>query len=67
VIINVECRLLECDSVWVFLETDVSEHCQFLQEPHGVTSQNTAFFVVTAAKRTEILRRTNRLELVAEK
>jgi hypothetical protein len=42
-----ECRLRECDSAWLFLRTDVSEERRFLQEPHGVTSLNTAFFIVT--------------------
>jgi hypothetical protein len=67
-----ECRLLECDAVWLFVRTEVSKkiiasiirietiselvtklaitsYCSplssgFLQEPHGVTSQKTAFF-----------------------
>jgi hypothetical protein len=30
--------------------TDVPLKCQFLQGPHGVTSQKTAFFIVTAVK-----------------
>jgi hypothetical protein len=32
------------------VRTDVSEERQFLQEAHSVTSQKTAFFIVTAVK-----------------
>jgi hypothetical protein len=28
--------------------------CRFLQEPHGVTSQNTVFFVVTVVKTSDL-------------
>jgi hypothetical protein len=31
-----------------------SEERQFLQEPHGVTAQETAFFVVTAIKASHL-------------
>jgi hypothetical protein len=30
------------------VRTDVLPKCRFLQEPHGVTSQKTAFFIATA-------------------
>jgi hypothetical protein len=33
-----------CD-VTPSVRTDVSKECQFLQEPHGVTSHKTAFFI----------------------
>jgi hypothetical protein len=32
------------------VKTDVSEELRFLQEPHGVTSQRTPFFIVIAVK-----------------
>jgi hypothetical protein len=32
------------------VRTDVSEERRFSQEPHGVTSQKTHFFIVTAVK-----------------
>jgi L-alanine-DL-glutamate epimerase-like enolase superfamily enzyme len=32
------------------VRTDVSEKRQILQDPHGVTSQKTAFFIVTAVE-----------------
>jgi hypothetical protein len=32
------------------VRTDVSEEFSALQEPHGVISQKTAFFIVTAVK-----------------
>jgi hypothetical protein len=32
------------------VRTDVSEEHQFLQEPHGVTSQKTAFFIITVLR-----------------
>jgi hypothetical protein len=32
------------------VRTVVSEEILFLQEPHGVTSQKTSFFIVTAVK-----------------
>jgi hypothetical protein len=35
-------------------ETNVSLKRRFLQEPHGVTSQNTAFFIVTAEKTSNL-------------
>jgi hypothetical protein len=34
--------------------TDVSKERRFLQEPHGVTSQTTAFFIVTALKTSNL-------------
>jgi hypothetical protein len=34
------------DLVW----TDVSEELRLIQDLHGATSQNTAFFIVTAVK-----------------
>jgi hypothetical protein len=37
-----ECRLLGCYTAW------------FLQEPHGVTSQKTPFFIVTAVKTSNL-------------
>jgi hypothetical protein len=39
-----KCRLMGCDAVW-FVRTNVSEERRFLQVPHGVTSQKTAFFI----------------------
>jgi hypothetical protein len=38
-----ECHLLGCDAVWILYERRV-------QDPHGATSQETAFFIVTAGK-----------------
>jgi hypothetical protein len=35
-------------------KTDVSEESQSLQEPHGITSQKKAFFIVTAVKTTNL-------------
>jgi hypothetical protein len=32
--------------VWLLLRTDVPPKSQFLQEPHGVTSQKTPFFML---------------------
>jgi hypothetical protein len=32
------------------VRTDTPLKCQYLHEPHGVTSQKTAFFVVTTMK-----------------
>jgi hypothetical protein len=40
------------------VRTDVSEEPRFLQEPHGVTTQKTPFFLVTAVK-TSNLTKTN--------
>jgi hypothetical protein len=36
------------------LGTDVSEERRFLQKPHGVTSQKTPFFIVTAVKTSNL-------------
>jgi hypothetical protein len=36
------------------VRTDVSEERRFLQEPHGVTSKKTPFFVVTAMKTSNL-------------
>jgi hypothetical protein len=33
---------------------DISEESRFLQEPHGVTPQKTAFFIVTAVKNSNL-------------
>jgi hypothetical protein len=44
-----ECRLLGCYAVWL-VRNDVSEERRFLQQPHVVASQKTAFFVVIAVK-----------------
>jgi hypothetical protein len=44
-----ECRLLWCYAVW------------FLQEPHNVTSQKMAFFIVTAAKSSNLKKLLNYL------
>jgi hypothetical protein len=41
-----ECRLLGCYAVWVL---------GFLQVPHGVTSQNTADFIDTAVKISNLI------------
>jgi hypothetical protein len=38
----------------VLVRTDVSEERQFLQEPHGITSQKMAFFIVTAVKTSNL-------------
>jgi hypothetical protein len=38
----------------VLVRTDISEKRRFLQEPHGVTSQKTAFFIVTAVKTSNL-------------
>jgi hypothetical protein len=40
--------------------------CQFLQEPHGVTSQKTTFFIVPPPWKPQILHTINRLDSVAE-
>jgi hypothetical protein len=32
------------------LRTDISDYHLFFQEPHGVTFQKTAFFIVTAVE-----------------
>jgi hypothetical protein len=32
------------------MEANVPMKCLFLQEPHGVSSQKTAFFIFTAVK-----------------
>jgi hypothetical protein len=37
------------------VRTDVSEERRFLQEPHGVTTQKTAFFIVTAVKNSNLI------------
>jgi hypothetical protein len=36
------------------VRTDVSEEPRFLQEPHGVTTQKTPFFIVTAVKTSNL-------------
>jgi hypothetical protein len=36
------------------VRTEVSEERGFLQEPHGVTSQKTAFFIVIAVKTSNL-------------
>jgi hypothetical protein len=36
------------------VRTDVSLKHWFLQEPHGITSQNTAFFIVTTVKTSNL-------------
>jgi hypothetical protein len=36
------------------VRTDVSEKRRFVQEPHGVTSQKTRFFIVTAVKTSNV-------------
>jgi hypothetical protein len=36
------------------VRTDVSEELWFSQEPHGVTSQKTAFFIVTAVNTSNL-------------
>jgi hypothetical protein len=36
------------------VRTDVSEERRFLQEPHGLTSQKTTFFVVTTVKTSNL-------------
>jgi hypothetical protein len=33
---------------------DIFPKCRFLQEPHGVTSQKTPFFIVTAVKTSNL-------------
>jgi hypothetical protein len=37
------------------MEEIVPLKCQFLEEPHGVTSQKTAFFIVTAMKISNLI------------
>jgi hypothetical protein len=37
------------------VRTDVSEERRFLQEPHGLTSQKTEFFIVTAVKTQNLI------------
>jgi hypothetical protein len=32
------------------VRTNIPSKCWFLQEPHGITSQKTAFFIFTAVK-----------------
>jgi hypothetical protein len=36
------------------VRTDVPPKCRFLQEPHVVTSQKMAFFIVTAVKASNL-------------
>jgi hypothetical protein len=36
------------------VRTDVSEERRFLQEPHGLASQKTAFFIVTDVKTSNV-------------
>jgi hypothetical protein len=36
------------------VRSDVLDECQFLQEPHDVTSQKMAFFIVTAVKTSNL-------------
>jgi hypothetical protein len=38
----------------LIMETIVPPKCQFLQEPHGITSQKTAFFIVTAVNTSNL-------------
>jgi hypothetical protein len=33
---------------------DVPQKCQFLQEPHGITSQKTVFFIITTVKTSNL-------------
>jgi hypothetical protein len=54
-------RLLECDCSILRINTTTEEWrllgCYamwFLQEPHGVTSQKTPFFIVTAVKTSNL-------------
>jgi hypothetical protein len=46
-----ECRLLGCYSVWLL---GGPPKRRFLQEPHGVTSQKTAFLIVTTVKTSNV-------------
>jgi hypothetical protein len=43
--------LLHCMSL---VRTDVPPKCQFLQEPHYITNQKTAFFTVTVVKTSNL-------------
>jgi hypothetical protein len=36
------------------VRTDVPPKCQFVQEPHSVTSQKMAFFIVTTLKTSNL-------------
>jgi hypothetical protein len=47
----VEWRLLGCYTVWLLLQPTFGRN---LQEPHGVTSQKTPFFIVTAVKTSNL-------------
>jgi hypothetical protein len=40
----------------VFWVVTTCGSCRFLQEPHGVTTQKTPFFIVTSVKTTNITR-----------
>jgi hypothetical protein len=40
--------------VTLMMEALSSSECRLLQEPHGVTSQRTAFFIVTAVKTSNL-------------
>jgi hypothetical protein len=37
------------------VRTNISEERQFLQEPHSITSQKMAFFIVTAVKTSNLI------------
>jgi hypothetical protein len=41
-------------SPWTLATTDRPLTRRFLQQPHGVTSQKTAFFIVTAMKTSQL-------------
>jgi hypothetical protein len=42
----------------IFSRRYVPSNCRFLQEPHGVTSQKTAFVIVTAVKTSNLTSQT---------
>jgi hypothetical protein len=44
--------------VTLMMEATVPPKRRFLQEPHGVTSHKTAFFIVTAVKPSTLIKRT---------
>jgi hypothetical protein len=48
---------MPCSGMWRSVDLvriDVSEERQFTQDLHGATSQKTAFFIVTAAKTSNL-------------
>jgi plasmid maintenance system killer protein len=54
ILINRRYRLLFNMNNGVFGDVTPCGSCRFLQEPHGVTSQKTPFFIVTAVKTSNL-------------